>query len=302
MGHPSRGIITLGNDAVVEWLIALFESVRCRGPLRDVPLVVIPFDDEVQQLRRLAPRYGVEVMDSDELTGLDSIGFELCPGRPVQAKMFRKFAALWGPWEQTLFLDSDVVVVDDLESTFAGSVGWDFVYFDHAVDDVFGTRDRQLLGLGPGDVPRGAIAGAWVSRRGAFSLSDLEAAVPLARRVAEVVTVMNEQVVLNLMLETSTKRIASSGALGAGLAGSTWVGSVVERDRDGGWRAEEGRVPFLHWAGNTLTPWMPHKKTFVQFRLMSESSALGRLRLERVLAENALRRAAARVRSLAQRG
>ncbi len=49
------GIYCLANDKVLDWMIAFLKSLRTYEPSRK--LIVIPFDENIEKLSRLANKY-----------------------------------------------------------------------------------------------------------------------------------------------------------------------------------------------------------------------------------------------------
>src|SRR5947209_8196034 len=166
------GIYCLGNDRVLEWLTAFAASVRRHDPERRV--VLIPFDDRVEKMRRLAASFGFEVLDGPLLGRLDAIGRRIWPQR---AGIMRKLAVFAGPLERFLYLDADVVVLRSLEPYFAAVERSDagIVYFRADIEKVF--RPGRLRD----EVPTaGFNTGAFGGRSGALSAETVEPLVDRA--------------------------------------------------------------------------------------------------------------------------
>src|SRR5260370_3390370 len=47
----ARGVYTLANDPMYDWLVAFLESLREHEPA--LPIVVIPLDDRISRIKRL---------------------------------------------------------------------------------------------------------------------------------------------------------------------------------------------------------------------------------------------------------
>ena len=108
-------LYTMASDRMTEYF-ARFLRHR-EAFLADVPLHVIPFDDDQQAIRDLAARYsGVSLVQPDER--IDAIGTKLFeaedyrPGVPAW-RYLRKLNALIGHDEPFLFLDANTMLLCD---------------------------------------------------------------------------------------------------------------------------------------------------------------------------------------------
>src|SRR3954464_6851085 len=113
MDTGTRGVYFLANDPHIEWVRAFLESVRAWN--RDIPIRMIPYDDRIERLSKLCSTYDFRVHSDPALHDLDRLGHFLIskPGR--QSGMFRKLSSFWGPFEQFVYLDSDVIVAADVD-------------------------------------------------------------------------------------------------------------------------------------------------------------------------------------------
>ncbi|MEM9700819.1 MAG: hypothetical protein AAF907_00075 [Planctomycetota bacterium] len=304
--RPSAGVLFSANDAVFDWSVGFLESFRAHNP--DLPLAWIPFDDRVERLAGLAPRYGFTAFEDDSFARLEAIGRSLELGHsPYGPHWFRRFAAFWGPFERFLYLDCRQLVLCDLTEFLHGPAeyGFDLLHFDCTLDQVYesGELRRSFLRKGRG---RGFNSGRWASRRGLFDLETLE------RRGAECVAVRDQlnprntdQFFLNYCCDTGTVptgdgtneapaerpiRPGHFAEVMGDLCQSAWArqSGRVFRDEKGVYRRwDHGgedhakRAPILHWAGIGLSPAMPEAQLFYRYRNKAESAgtrATARLR------------------------
>lgn len=265
------GIYVLANDNVMEWVLALFESLRIYAS--DLPLLVIPYDDRQTALRELASRNGYGYLEHPEIERYHRIGHRLYPSDEFCARGFRKLAAFSGPFEQFFFIDSDVVALAPLRETCAALQGsaLDLVYFD-----IHPTHYQ------PGS-PFGAFAaagrvefngGLWVGRRGALDSARFERSVSkLGRDWKKHLAPIAEQPFLNFVAADRDLKTASIADFVPDACSTSWpaVGRLVN---DGvSWRLrgsthphEGRRFLFAHWAGFQLTPEMPNRDVWETFR------------------------------------
>ncbi|HTC24708.1 MAG TPA: hypothetical protein VK688_10110 [Gemmatimonadales bacterium] len=271
------GLYCLANDAVLDWTLAFLESLRTHSP--GVELVVIPFDQRVDRLAALAPVYEFVLLDNPDLFGsLDRIGRSLHPGSHVGEKMFRKFAAFHGTHDRFLFLDSDIVLLTDLDRLMDQLLASpsDFIYFDTSpdwvyADPAFRRRMRQEFGS------KEFAAGAMVSRKGFLGLDDLFAVCAEADRLRKVFpSGVFDQPYWNYMVDRKRARVAAAYEIIPELARGQWAAGPVDRPRNLRAKApvtRKGKVlPFMHWAGYRCNHKIPNLDLFLHFRVRAERS------------------------------
>jgi hypothetical protein len=124
------GIITAANDRMLPFLEAWFGAVRTFNP--DVPLAVLPFDDESEAVRQTAERGGMLFCD-DVTARWRALGravypdAEYRPGTP-SANYLSKMAAFDGPFARFLFLDCNSMIFFDA-TTLPEKTYSDVIYF-----------------------------------------------------------------------------------------------------------------------------------------------------------------------------
>src|SRR5689334_20522384 len=96
-----RGIITVANDAYLDWLVALLGSLRVSNP--HLPVAVIPYDDASARTARVLAALGVPLWTPQRLLErCDHLARLLCAG-PKWTGAFRRFAAFECPFEEFLY-------------------------------------------------------------------------------------------------------------------------------------------------------------------------------------------------------
>lgn len=270
----ARGLYTLANDGVYDWLVAFLESRSVYEP--DLPLVVIPFDDRMERVRALQNRYPFEVMADESLKALDEVGARYFPDDPKWPHAFRKFAAFWGPFEKFIFVDSDVVLLGPLDEFFdrAEASHVEYVCGDIDVDWVFapGPLRDQIVASG---VTTGFNTGFFMSSRNVLTLVQVQriGEEGLAIR-SELPPIVGEQPFINWCVAVAGLKVQTYFDLVPGICFSTWAMRRPVANVDGAWRLLDKkwgdvgrRMPLLHWAGYGLDLMMPNKRIFLRFRL-----------------------------------
>ncbi|MGH6890390.1 MAG: hypothetical protein ACREHF_14550 [Rhizomicrobium sp.] len=136
------GIVTLGNDRVLHWLLPFLESYRATNAA--TPLYIVPFDDRVEATRRAAERYGVAWVN-DDLREIDALAKALYPLFPQHRRRLRKLQALALPLDEVIYLDADTVLIRDLRPVFGalrpGEA--DFVVASESTEYVYNRRRAE---------------------------------------------------------------------------------------------------------------------------------------------------------------
>jgi hypothetical protein len=273
-----RGFYTLANDASLDWFVAMCESLRRHEP--ELPLLVIPWDGRVERLERLAGRYQFSILEDDRLEDLDEMGRRLWQSRPERAPMFRKFAAFWGPLDEFMYIDTDIVVLHEL-AVYFDTLARDgaallFMHSDH--DQVYAPgefRERMIGEHGS----RGFNAGIFVSRRGVLDFAGVQRALGEALPSAgEFDQQTVDQGFLNFCMDLDRRPLVDAERSVREI-GAAWAGMRLVR-QDGGYRLADWRTPatglpvsLIHWSGYRLTPLLPYRRAFLDARLGERRSA-----------------------------
>ena len=273
-----RGVYTLANDRVYDWLVAFLESFRAQDP--DLPLRVIPFDERIDRVAGISKRYDFEILRLPEYEELEQIGRAFHPNDRMWAHAYRKLAVFWGPFEKFAFFDSDIVLLEPLSELFDRAEGSaaDFICGDIDMDRCFlpGRLRDELVASGH---VTGFNTGFFVSRQNALSLEGLRR---LAARGLEVrdgfAPAYGEQPFINWCVDAAGMEVLPYHELMPDVCLSTWAQRTPIRRVDGVWRLLDTsapdagrRMPWLHWAGSGLDLRMPNVGIFLRHRLAHAS-------------------------------
>jgi hypothetical protein len=109
------GIAILANDKIADWLLPFLESYKATNA--QIPLYLIPYDDNITLTRRAADVYGVKLADTDSRE-LDALASRLYPLFPGHRRRLRKFLSLALPLDEVLYIDVDTIIFRDLATVF----------------------------------------------------------------------------------------------------------------------------------------------------------------------------------------
>ena len=113
--HHTHGIATIANDKVYDWVLPFLESWRETNG--DIPLYVIPYDDNCDMTRRACAVYGARFVEPDNLA-LDALAKRLYPLYPKHRRRLRKFLALALPLDEVLYVDVDIILLRNMSPFF----------------------------------------------------------------------------------------------------------------------------------------------------------------------------------------
>lgn len=181
-----QGIYTLANDAVCDQLAALLNSVEANYS-RDMPVCVIPYDDNLARVREeIAKRPQVTLFDDKasiarweafvkDVWSLEPKTADLKPEIWGRHKLgiHRKLCCFDGPFERFIFLDADTLVMDSLDFVFKRLDRSDFIVYDFQhkdVSHVYNTKSTWLYRVFPKERIDAEIfcTGFFASKRGLF--------------------------------------------------------------------------------------------------------------------------------------
>lgn len=269
------GFYCLANDKVLDWMIAFLESLRFYEP--DRRLIIIPFDKNIDKLAKLSQKYKFEFLHDESLEELDNIGSRFAE-KPSN-RMFRKLATFWGPLDHFLYLDSDIVVLSNLEELFEGYFrsGSDFMYSGtksfinmKAVYKPGAFRDEMIRDYSA----KGFNAGAFLSSKNLLKLDEIRKISDEALLIKDNFANYGDQPFFNYCIDIKRLNTKGFADIVPDLCITTWAQYEPIKMSDNVYRLMAPdrpdfgkRIPFIHWAGKKINPYMPNRKIFLDYRL-----------------------------------
>jgi hypothetical protein len=137
------GIYTLANDAVLDQLIALLNSIEANVAAQ-IPVCIIPYDDRLIQVKQaIADRPQVSLFENTEaIQRWETFAQEIWAAHPqgsqkssaslvkVRRHAQRRYAAFDGEFEKFVVFDADCLAMKPLDEVFAKLDQFDFVFDD----------------------------------------------------------------------------------------------------------------------------------------------------------------------------
>ncbi|MEM6449792.1 MAG: Npun_R2821/Npun_R2822 family protein [Cyanobacteria bacterium P01_D01_bin.105] len=146
-----KGVYILGNDVVFDQLLALVHSIE-QNVDRNLPICIVPYDDNTARSRRATQRYPQVQWFDDEaiLTKWETLATQIWEAHPTAFEvwaqrgvkgvnrlgMHRRFCCFDGPFEKFIYLDADILAMDSFDLLFDSLDKHDFVTYDFQYKDL----------------------------------------------------------------------------------------------------------------------------------------------------------------------
>lgn len=272
----TRGVYIVANDRVANNAIALMSSIRRHDP--DLPVIMIPFNADCQRVQQVLTEYfQVQVFPDlhllEELT--TTIGNIFPRDFLKLPNKMRKLAAWFGPLEEFLYIDTDIITFRSLVETFEFLRDVDFLNCDfhckgRGLSDVFSpvvVEQKIFTETALQDVFN---SGFWGSRQSVFSMDKMVGLLKECaahREYFDFSSGTTDQPIMNYLILKGAERRLNIVRANPEEPGS-WGGSAhfVERDRvlyDG-----DRPLRYLHWAGTPMRPGGPYRDLWEYYRYL----------------------------------
>jgi hypothetical protein len=135
----------VANDAIGDWLLPFLESWKRTNA--EIPLYLIPYDDNLELTRRAAKVYGVTIVENEPVA-IDRLAKDLFPFNPGRRRRLRKLQSLALPLDEVIYIDVDIVLFRDMRPLFGhlkkgetdfiiASPSFEYVYNDRKNEHAF---------------------------------------------------------------------------------------------------------------------------------------------------------------------
>ncbi|MGP9022853.1 carbohydrate binding domain-containing protein [Streptomyces sp. BR1] len=254
--HPHRGVYFLANDGFLDYATAFLNSFRRFNP--DLPLCLIPFADDIGELRKLQSSHGFSILDDRKvLDACDAVGRAI---RGTPRGHFRKLAMWEGEFDEFAYFDSDTVVLHSADFVFdlLADFGFLTAHGDDPMTRQFVWNDSiETIGrLTEEQISFAGATGFIASRKECLSLAEVAERLPdVLELQPHMCPGLNDQPMLNYLMVTSGHRFASLYGLAnagvPGLALEWWGGDPIDTVEDGQVAGRHQNPPlFIHWSGS----------------------------------------------------
>ena len=272
----SRGIYIMANDSVIENAIALLNSIRLYDA--DVPVIMIPYDEQHLEIARtLKKHYGVEIYEDPQLLKKLPERVNKIFGKKffTRVNQFRKQACWFGPFDEFLYLDTDIVVFEKIIDSLDYLSQSDFICCDYqylnGVKFLF-TQKLLEVRIFSDEELRGVFnAGFWGSKRGLISENDLYQTLEECAQHLDYFDFskkVSDMPIFNYLVLKLAKRcfniVKDTGKKGAG----SWAG-MPHFVHHGNQLIDPNvnqPLKYLHWAGIKIEPGCPYYDIWNYYR------------------------------------
>ncbi|MTJ11708.1 methionine synthase [Anabaena sp. UHCC 0187] len=270
----TRGIYIVANDKVTENAIALINSIHIYDP--EVTIYLIPFNDDYHQvIDQLNKLHNVRIFpDLQLLENLTNrIGEIFDRDFLALPNKMRKLIAWFGPLEEFIYIDTDIVVFEKIADNLDKLAEIDFFCCDyhHAKDklrNIFSPLVKEQQIFTDTQLEDVFNSGFWASKKGAITEEQLDTALrecATHREYFDFTEGVTDQPILNYLI---LKLIAKRGNLVKipGGGPGSWGGSRNFQQQEYILYDRGQKLKYLHWAGIKIQPGCPYWEIWEYYR------------------------------------
>lgn len=266
------GICTLGNDAVLDQVIALLNSIEAQLGT-EMPVCIYPYDENVSALKAaIAPRPQVTLYDDREsLETWQNYAKAVWATHPTAQQEWlassgnpyhrigthHRMCAFDGPFDEFIYMDADTLLMGDITPIRERLQSYDWVVYDFQYKDpshVFNVKSPRLYEVFPQtQVERDIFCSGWfAAKRHTFDIDRREWLLTQLRHgEGEILYPMSvDQSVLNYMvLRSGLKSCNLAFDLPAAARTGCCVTSKHFTEADNVLYDKGNRLTYLHYIG-----------------------------------------------------
>jgi hypothetical protein len=274
----NRGIYIVANDQVIESSIALVNSIGLYNS--QVPIFLIPFDENYQQVvAALSSRYNVQLFPNLEFVEqfTREIGEIFDRNFLALPNKMRKLAVWFGPLDEFLYIDTDIIVFEDIAANLNKLSEVDFFCCDYhhlseKLRNVFSSVIQEQHIFTDSELQDVFNSGFWASRKGTISESQMYAVLRECaqhREYFDFTQNVTDQPILNyLILKLIPKRCNLVKATES--EPGSWAGSKHFQEIDYVLYDKGKRLKYIHWAGIPIKSRSPYWELWKHYRYLNE--------------------------------
>ncbi|MEC4815610.1 MAG: methionine synthase [Scytonema sp. PMC 1069.18] len=274
----NRGIYIVANERVRENAITLLNSIRLYDP--DVPIFLIPFNDDYQNLANtLYDLHNVEVFPDLEFVDAFTkrIGEIFPKDFLALPNKMRKLVVWFGPLDEFIYIDTDIVVFEKIADNLdklseVDFFGCDYHHKSEGLRNIFSTFVKEQQIFSEEQLQDVFNSGFWASRKGVITEQQMEDTLRECATHKEYFDFsqgVTDQPILNYLVLKHIAKRCNLVRLPGGEPGS-WAGSRHFQEKDYVLYDQGKRLKYLHWAGTAMKPGSPYWKLWEHYRYLHE--------------------------------
>jgi lipopolysaccharide biosynthesis glycosyltransferase len=274
----SRGIYITANNKVTDQAIALLNSIRLRD--RDIPIILIPYDDNYQDIASLLEQeYNVKIYpDLEFITRLSQKLYDIF-GKDFFARpnQFRKQACWFGEFDEFLYIDTDIVVFEKIAQNLNLLQQYDFLCCDYqhkkGIANVFSQKIIEENVFSEEELQDIFNGGFWASKKNLISeqqLYDIFTECAAHKDYFDFSQKTSDQPIINYMTLKLIKSRFNLVRLHKQGPGNWARSSHFQRQGDILIDTKSNRpLQYLHWAGIRIEPGCPYWDIWKYYRYLN---------------------------------
>jgi len=274
----NRGIYIVANDRVIDNAIALLNSIRYYD--QNVPVYLIPFDENYHQVAaKLSTLHQVKIFPDLELVEkfTQRIGAIFARDFLALPNKMRKLVVWFGPLEEFIYIDTDIVVFEKIADNLDKLTEVDFFCCDyhHANDklrNIFSPQVQKQQIFTDAQLEDVFNSGFWASRKGVITPEQMDATLSecaMHREYFDFSQGVTDQPILNYLVLKLIPKRGNLVKIPGGGPGS-WAGSRNFQQQDYTLYDREQRLKYLHWAGIRMKIGSPYWQLWEYYRYLHE--------------------------------
>jgi hypothetical protein len=274
----NRGIYIVANDRVIDNAIALLNSIRCYDA--EVPVYLIPFNENYHKvLDTLATLHNVQIFPDlqfiEQFT--NRIGKIFDQDFLALPNKMRKLVAWFGPLDEFIYIDTDIVVFEKIVGNLDKLAEVDFFCCDyhHANDklrNIFSPFVKEQQVFTEEQLEDVFNSGFWASKKGVITeqqMDDTLRECAMHREYFDFSEGVTDQPILNYLVLKLISRRGNLVKIPGGGPGS-WAGSRNFQQREYVLYDRGQRLKYLHWAGTRMKTGSPYWELWEHYRYLHE--------------------------------
>ncbi|MCF2149963.1 methionine synthase [Desmonostoc muscorum LEGE 12446] len=274
----SRGIYIVANDRVIDNAIALLNSIRYYDP--EVTIYLIPFNENYHKVaEQLSTLHNVQIFPDLEFIDkfTQRIGEIFDRDFLALPNKMRKLVAWFGPLDEFIYIDTDIVVFEKIADNLDKLAEVDFFCCDyhHANDklrNIFSPLVKEQQIFSDTQLEDVFNSGFWAAKKGTITEEQMDETLrecATHREYFDFSEGVTDQPILNYLV---LKLIAKRGNLVKipGGGPGSWAGSRNFQQQDYALYDQGQRLKYLHWAGIRIKTGSPYWELWEHYRYLHE--------------------------------
>lgn len=276
----NRGIYIVANDRVIENSIALLNSIRLYD--QEVEIYLIPFNEQYHQVaEQLRILHNVKVFPDLELLEKFTQRISEIFDRNFLAlpNKMRKLVAWFGPLDEFIYIDTDIVVFEKIADNLDELAKVDFFCCDyHFANDklknIFSPLVKEQNIFTDAQLEDVFNSGFWASKKGIITEQQMDEVLRECashREYFDFSQGVTDQPILNYLVLKLIDKRGNLVKIPGGGPGS-WARSRNFQQQDYVLYDKGKRLKYLHWAGTKMKVGSPYWELWEHYRYLHEGN------------------------------